>query len=484
MKRDRAMDWKKLFRKSICLLAVLFLFGTTAGQVFAGSISDAQLEKEALKGQLSEAQELIEALQSSEDDIQEKITQLDGKLTEISGRISELELLLTQKETEISSTQQELEIARENVAGQYESMKVRIRFMYENSSGSYLETLLSAKNLSEFLNRAEYIYQISKYDREMLERYQASVETVDQVETVLSQEKEELTQMALQVQEEQSAVSALLEEKEHQLAQVGEELSEAQQLTQIYEAEIQAQDEIIAMIQAEEARKQEEKKQAEEKKRKEEEAKKATEEAKKKEEAEKNQENADTDSSGENGSSNGSEGNSSNEEDKNGSGGNSGSDGSSSKEEGSESAGEESSDEEESKEPEYNGGAFTWPCPSSTRVTSDYGPRTAPTGGASSYHRGIDIGAAYGADIVAAADGTVSFAGYSNAAGNYVTVSHGNGVYTVYMHCSSLNVSKGQGVSAGQVIAKVGSTGISTGNHLHFGVSLNGSYVNPWDYLQ
>mgnify|MGYP005950876045 FL=1 len=132
----------------------------------------------------------------------------------------------------------------------------------------------------------------------------------------------------------------------------------------------------------------------------------------------------------------------------------------------------------------YTGGVFTWPCPSSTRVTSDYGTRVSPMGGASSNHKGIDIGASGGAAIVAAADGTVTTAAYSSAAGNYVMIDHGGGLYTVYMHASALLVSPGQTVSAGQTIAQVGSTGISTGNHLHFGVSLNGSYVSPWSYLK
>ena len=132
----------------------------------------------------------------------------------------------------------------------------------------------------------------------------------------------------------------------------------------------------------------------------------------------------------------------------------------------------------------YTGGVFTWPCPSSTRVTSDYGTRVSPMGGASSNHKGIDIGASGGAAIVAAADGTVTTASYSSAAGNYVMIDHGGGLYTVYMHASALLVSPGQTVSAGQTIAQVGSTGISTGNHLHFGVSLNGSYVSPWSYLK
>ena len=131
----------------------------------------------------------------------------------------------------------------------------------------------------------------------------------------------------------------------------------------------------------------------------------------------------------------------------------------------------------------YGGGAFVWPCPSSTRVTSDYGTRLSPTQGASSNHKGLDIGASYGASIVAAADGTVSYAGYNNGMGNYVMISHGSGLYTVYGHASALLVSTGDKVTAGQTIAQVGSTGISTGNHLHFGVSLNGSYVSPWNYL-
>ena len=85
----------------------------------------------------------------------------------------------------------------------------------------------------------------------------------------------------------------------------------------------------------------------------------------------------------------------------------------------------------------YTGGAFRWPCPSSTRVTSDYGTRVSPMSGASSNHKGIDIGASAGADIIAAADGTVTAASYSSAAGNYVMIDHGGGLYTVYMHASS-----------------------------------------------
>ena len=126
---------------------------------------------------------------------------------------------------------------------------------------------------------------------------------------------------------------------------------------------------------------------------------------------------------------------------------------------------------------------FIWPCPSSSRVTSAFGGRESPTEGASSNHQGMDIGAPTGSNIIAAADGTVTISTYSYSAGNYIMLNHGGGVSTVYMHCSQLLVSAGDTVKQGQVIAKVGSTGYSTGPHLHFGVRLNGSYVNPAKYV-
>ncbi len=132
----------------------------------------------------------------------------------------------------------------------------------------------------------------------------------------------------------------------------------------------------------------------------------------------------------------------------------------------------------------YDGGVFTWPCPNYTRISDDYGMRMHPTLGVQKMHNGIDLAAPGGSPILAAYAGTVVAAAYEGSMGNYVMISHGNGLYTVYMHCSALYVSKGQDVSAGTKIAAVGSTGRSTGNHLHFGVRLNGAYVSPWNYLK
>lgn len=130
----------------------------------------------------------------------------------------------------------------------------------------------------------------------------------------------------------------------------------------------------------------------------------------------------------------------------------------------------------------YSGGALAWPCPSCSNISCGFGWRNCPFHGWEC-HTGIDISASYGASITAAASGTVTIASYYGSFGNAVKISHGGGICTLYGHCSRLLVSSGQHVKKGQVIAKVGSTGNSTGPHLHFSVIKNGTYVNPMNYL-
>lgn len=132
----------------------------------------------------------------------------------------------------------------------------------------------------------------------------------------------------------------------------------------------------------------------------------------------------------------------------------------------------------------YNGGMFAWPCPGYKRISDEYGNRMHPILGVEKFHNGLDMTAPSGTSILAAYDGDVVAADYSGSMGNYIMIDHGSGLYTIYMHCSALYVSKGQTVSKGQNIAAVGSTGRSTGPHLHFGVRQSGNYVSPWNYLK
>ena len=146
----------------------------------------------------------------------------------------------------------------------------------------------------------------------------------------------------------------------------------------------------------------------------------------------------------------------------------------------------------------YKGsGKFILPLASYTRISSPYGYRIHPLTGNSKLHKGIDIGASKGASIIAAEKGTVikvvtgcthnygksRSCGCGGGYGNYIVISHGSGLATIYAHCTSVNVSVGEKVSRGQVIATVGSTGSSTGHHLHFEVQLNGVVKNPSSYL-
>ena len=130
----------------------------------------------------------------------------------------------------------------------------------------------------------------------------------------------------------------------------------------------------------------------------------------------------------------------------------------------------------------YTGGVFAWPTPGYTTITSGYGWRICPFHGRE-FHGAIDIGASGGSPIVASAKGKVISAGYNGGFGYSVQIDHGGGLVTMYNHCSVLLVSNGEKVSKGQTIAKVGTTGSSTGNHLDYRVFKDGSTVNPLNYF-
>jgi murein DD-endopeptidase MepM/ murein hydrolase activator NlpD len=128
-------------------------------------------------------------------------------------------------------------------------------------------------------------------------------------------------------------------------------------------------------------------------------------------------------------------------------------------------------------------GTFTWPTPGYNTVSSPFGMRMHPILHVRKMHTGIDIHVPYGARIVAAGSGTVIYKGYNGGYGNFTMIDHGDGLVTCYAHQSSISVSKGQHVTKGQTIGRVGSTGMSTGAHLHFEVRVNGTPKNPMSYL-
>ena len=378
-------------KKMISLLLVLTLVSGMFVQTYATEIDDTKKKAEELESKKKAAEN-------------EK-TSLADQLKKLTGEMEETKKKISAKEDEITNKEEELILAKADENEQYESMKKRIRYMYENGNVSFADSIMTSKNASQLLNRAEYASQIATYDRKMLKEYQATREKINQKEQDLETEHSNLLALQESTEAKQASVKELMSSKQKELTSYNSQIGAAQSSIDQYNADIKAQENQMKAIEAEMKRKEEE--------------------ARKKAEAQKKTYNVTN----------------------------------------------------------LGNISFKWPCPSSGRITSGFGGRKSPTKGASSNHQGIDISASTGASIVAAADGTVVIATYSYSAGNYIMIDHGGGVSTVYMHCSQLLASKGQKVKKGQTIARVGSTGYSTGSHLHFGVRSGGSYVNPSKYV-
>ena len=373
---------------SVLLISVL-CFGMTT-QVRATEIDDTK----------QKAEELQKKKEAAESEQQSLATQLETIVSEMEDTKNQI----SQKEEELSQKEEELFEAQAQENDQYESMKKRIKYMYENGNTKFVDILCQSKDISEFLNNAEYISTISSYDREQLVEYQAIREKVQNQQTALEEEYAKLEDLQNNLIEKQTNVESLKASKESEISSLSGELEETNQKL----ADLQAAAE-------EAARKQKEK-----------EAAVAAAAAAKKN----------------NGSSAGAGGS-----------------------------------------VVSGNGIFTHPCPGYSRISSTFGYRNAPLAGASTNHKGVDFAASIGTPIYAAAGGTVTSAGYSGKSGNLIIINHGNGLLTYYMHCNTIFVSAGQKVSKGQNIGQVGTTGNSTGPHLHFQVMSNGTPVNPMNYL-
>lgn len=381
------------------LLILTLVFGMTI-PVQASSIEETKKKGEALEAQKSTAEAEKKALA-------DQLNKLIAEMDETTAKI-------TAKQEEIAVKEDELIQAQIDENNQYESMKKRIKYMYENGNTQFIEILFSSKSIGDFLNNAEYITQISEYDRDMLDEFKATVQRVDDQKKALEGEKAELETLQVQLQEKQDEVSALLAEKAEQISDlevaIGENAAKLKALQEEAARQQRMREEAAAAAAAAAAA---------------------------------------------------SQGNSS---------GGSSSGGSS----GGGTAGP-------SVAPSGNG-ALSNPCPSAY-ISSEFGGRTSPGGIGSTNHKGRDYAAGAGSPIYAAASGTVTTVAYNGARGNYLVINHGNGLSTLYQHCSEIYVGSGQSVSVGQNIAAVGSTGASTGPHLHFEVWVNGTPVDPRNYL-
>jgi len=389
--------WMRKRIISVLLVFVMILpYAVIAtGTTTTDDLNNAQNKKSNLEKQIEDTKAQVAQLAKDSTDIESYIKSIDLKMAQVDSSINDLNTQIDNKQVQIKENQAALEQAKIESVEQYASMKLRIQYMYEHESESYIEIMLAAKDMGDMLNKAEYINKITDYDREMLVKYANTEQTIQDTQVALQNEQTELEDSMASVEAQKSSFKLVQDAKAVELKKLSEKVSQANaNATQLQNDKKKQEAEITAMeatIKAAEA------------------AAKA-------------------------------------------SGG---------------------------PAMNYDGGKFLWPVPNSHRITSYFGEMEDR----SVSHNGLDIGAAtsgvIGDKIVAAYDGVVTIATYSTSAGNWIWINHGDGLYTVYMHTSQMLVAVGAKVTKGQVIALMGNTGNSTGAHLHFGVRVDGVFVNP-----
>ena len=418
-------------------------------------IEDAKKRKEEFEKKQKESKEYLASLQGDIEQVLAYIEEVDRQLEEVNGRLTELNFQISEKEDELAQTKIELANAIEHQQEQYDTMKKRIRYTYENGSESLLEILTASRDISDFLNRVEYRMSIAEYDNTLYERYKAATELVIATKAYLEASLQNLEELKAEAEGERQACEELAAAKGKQLEeymakrQMEEELlfEYINEIDQTNKSTTELYNELSATAKKEEelrkAAEEEARRIAEENARKERERQEAERKERERQEAIARQQALEALQRQRMTAADGIEMTS-----------------------------------------ETNLMKMIWPLPGDGRTFSGFGPRIPPCPGATSFHNGVDIGGEYGAKVVSVLAGKVTIAGYNSSAGNYVQVDHGNGVVTRYCHASKLLVKAGDYVLQGQPIMLVGSTGVSTGPHLHFAVLLNGKYVDPMKYIK
>ena len=395
---------------------------------FAGAASSGEIRKQiiALQQERKEVQNQIADVKKQYKENENEIADLIAKKNVIDQEIQLLNTQIININDQISAynlliadKQDELDTAEDRLETLNQENKERIRTMEEEGEVSYWEVLFKANSFSDLLDRLNMVEEIAASDKRRLQELSDAADKVEEAQAELEAEKVELEDTKKDLDDTQAEMDAKSKESEDLLQEL---LQKADDLQALEEECKEQENAFLKQIAAMEV-------QFNAAKQREWEAWKAT--------------SVPATTAG--GGSNGSGGNS---------GGSSGG----------------------------SSGGWQVPC-SYTSITSPFGNRTSPTAGASSYHQGVDLDTGTGDPVYATRAGVVTVAGWGNAAGFYVQINHQDGFSSIYMHLSSFCVSAGQIVSAGENIGRTGATGIATGDHLHFGISYNGVYVNPCNYV-
>lgn len=265
-----------------CVMLSFVLFLLTAEPVLATTISGLQEDIKRNQSQLNSVNKQIAGYQDAQEGVEEEISDLDAEMVALLTDINLIQEAIEEKEEDIASTQVAYDEAVAEKDEQYESMKVRIKFMYEKGDQSYLQLFLGAQSMSDMMNKAHYIEQLYEYDRTLLEQYEAVVQQVAQLQDQLEEEKSELVTSKTEMEEQQAYVNEVLEQKKQEYENYNAVLSKAKREAAAYTAKIKQETAQIRKLEEEERKRREE----EERKRKEEEERKRKEEEEKKRAAE------------------------------------------------------------------------------------------------------------------------------------------------------------------------------------------------------
>ena len=435
-----------MLKKFVSGLLTVSLTLAFVGVADAASVSQLQKQSSAFKNQISSVQSQINSTKQQKASTQSEIQELDRQLASVQAEITQLNTKIQETTANLNKSQQELKEAIATREAHYNTLKKRIRVMYEYGNSGYLEALLSSDNFSDFITRLEYTNKLVEYDNKVLKDYTHSEEVIATNVKTIAKDKKQIEDMKA----EQAKKQQILDNNIARKNQIVKQLDSNQSTYEAQIADLQQQDaNVQALIQKAEA---EAKARAAAKAKADAAAKaKAAQAAK-----------AKSSSSSSTKSSTKSRSSSYNTGSSNTSGGSS-------------SATVYSS----------NGKHYQYPIPAYNgyKPNSGYGYRSSPIAGGTEFHTGVDLKATLNTDVIAAESGTVIYAGWRGGYGKCVIIDHGGGYSTLYAHNNVLKVSVGQSVQRGQVIAGAGTTGYSTGVHSHFEVRINGQHTNPTGYI-
>ncbi|SHD75605.1 murein hydrolase activator EnvC family protein [Schnuerera ultunensis] len=367
------------------ILALILLFNYAL--VFAdNSLEDLKNKKKDALQQLDETKKEKKNIEKQTKDVSIQIEELDKQMERAAIELGEVEKELDKLNKDIDKTLKELEEAEEKIASKEDTFNSRLRVMYKNGNVGYIEVLLAAADIGDFLTRKDMIQSIVNHDVELIKYMKEQRDIINNKKTELQAQRASVEVTKSKLQDRKKELASATRAKELLMTELVKNKKELEkQEDELIKLAKDIESEIVKLQRV---------------------------------------------------------------------------------------------------DGPYSGGVMSWPVPGHTRISSPYGYRIHPVFKTKKLHTGIDIPASTGTKVIAATDGIVIYSGTLGGYGKTIMIDHGGGIVTLYGHNSSLVVSEGTKVKKGDTIAKIGSTGISTGPHCHFEVRKNGAYVDPIPWLK